>query len=129
MRLYDYYFEYLAPLMAIIAKIGALSIHGSIYSCLHMYVCMYTALITHQYVVRMGWKKLHLHESSVQTYIQYKLTLQKNLHSVYNRRIYPLLSVYRPMFYGDLWLGIEWLGIEFLVLFQSFASSVSLEKI
>ena len=28
-----------------------------------MYVCMYTALITHQYVMQMGWKKLHLHES------------------------------------------------------------------
>ena len=28
-----------------------------------MYLCMYTALITHQYVVQMGWKKLHLHES------------------------------------------------------------------
>ena len=26
-------------------------------------VCMYTALITHQYVMQMGWKKLHLHES------------------------------------------------------------------
>ena len=26
---------------------------------------MYTALITHQYVVQMGWKKFHLHESSV----------------------------------------------------------------
>ena len=24
---------------------------------------MYTALITHQYVVQMGWEKLHLHES------------------------------------------------------------------
>ena len=22
-----------------------------------MYVCMYTALITHQYVMQMGWKK------------------------------------------------------------------------
>jgi hypothetical protein len=28
-----------------------------------MYVCMYTALVTHQYVMQMGWKKLHLHES------------------------------------------------------------------
>ena len=28
-----------------------------------MYVSMYPALITHQYVVQMGWKKLHLHES------------------------------------------------------------------
>ena len=25
--------------------------------------CTYTALITHQYVVKMGWKKPHLHES------------------------------------------------------------------
>ena len=33
----------------------------------HVYVYMYTALITHQYVyvVQMGWKKLHLHESKV----------------------------------------------------------------
>jgi len=28
--------------------------------CFVLYVCMCTALITHQYVVQLGWKKLHL---------------------------------------------------------------------
>ena len=28
-----------------------------------MYVCMYVALITRQFVVEMEWKKLHLRES------------------------------------------------------------------
>ena len=46
-----------------------------------MYVCMYTALITHQYVMQMGWRKLHLHESQVrkeEQHTTYKRPSERN---------------------------------------------------
>ena len=55
---------FVTPAFRTVIREQSISIQGpKIWDSLCMYVCMYTALVTHQYVMQMGWKKLHLHES------------------------------------------------------------------